>query len=720
MEREDKTRGSKTRSSSRSVSKPPEADKCLTSPGVPPSNEYRLNSDITDFSSSSFETYHGTKAALKNLQDSLSCRNGCQTFKQHQGKYQQELFALGVCEHRFCKSCVDNNEESKCPVCSMPYRLTEVKVDKQLSNISALCISLTNILAGKPDQIASDSKESGSSTTEKSNEKAEVTKIKQSCPKLKVTKTKESLSFDENVATGRNRKGSGNPSPSSLKLKDQVTPEISRRGRKRNSNRGECDFHTPNEVIVSAKVSQSSTSTPTNSGKRSGSNQKSQKIAIEDSKILNELKEKENCSAGSSYQNQTTPNHRAEMKDLSKQRKMHSPSPAFKKNAREQKTPTAGRIGNVSILEKRNAKGESPLQVAAVKANFQKVQELLLKGANPNVKDNAGWTPLHEAVNHGNVKIAEILLDHGASVNAPGLENDTPLHDAVSNYSLDCVKLLVSRGANVMARNSHGQTALDMAQTEVMREALLVPDGISVAPEDNTFMETDIFNGGRMCFVTSSLSKEKLISAQECAKLLDAKLLEDHSVEVTHSINGVNADGLCARTLKYLNALLNGAWIVSPEWVGECLKQKKRVNEEDFEVLGCVTRGPCRAPQKARLNRMKKLPGLFDGCQFYFQGKFQYPTPSKDQLVQLVKLGGGIILTREPRLHNLDDYPYTVPYHAASTSSLSDCTIFVIYDDSCPNPPHVKAQRMSYLPASWLMDCIASFALLEKMDYLKH
>lgn len=119
-------------------------------------------------------------------------------------------------------------------------------------------------------------------------------------------------------------------------------------------------------------------------------------------------------------------------------------------------------------------------------------------------------------------------------------------------------------------------------------------------------------------------------------------------------------------------------------------------------------------------NLLFQLPGLFDGCQFFFHGKFNYPTPSREELASLVKSGGGTILTREPRLYSLDDYPYTIPFHALPSSGLADCAIFVIYDDTCPEPPHVEAQRMTCLPVSWLLDSIASFSLLDKTLYLKH
>ena len=54
-------------------------------------------------------------------------------------------------------------------------------------------------------------------------------------------------------------------------------------------------------------------------------------------------------------------------------------------------------------LEKKNRKGETALQSAAVKGDQETVRCLLEQGANPNTVDNAGWSPLHEASIAGRV-----------------------------------------------------------------------------------------------------------------------------------------------------------------------------------------------------------------------------------------------------------------------------------------------------------------------------
>ncbi|XP_076439519.1 BRCA1-associated RING domain protein 1-like [Babylonia areolata] len=379
-------------------------------------------------------------------------------------------------------------------------------------------------------------------------------------------------------------------------------------------------------------------------------------------------------------------------------------SPASKSGNRRSSDGITGRV-------KRNAKGETPLHVAAIKGDITAVRELLNKGDNPNVRDNAGWTPLHEAVNHGHTAVTEALLQHGAMVNMPGMENDTPLHDAVLNHRLDCVRLLVTYGASTTARNVHGQTALEVARTDDMRAALL--QSAVQRPVVTTLPEPEDAEEFRpLCFLGTALSRDQRGLLQKCATKLHAKVVEDYCPEVTHVVSSVNADGQCPRTLKYLHAILGGKWIVSIDWVSVCLEYGQKVSEEPFEVPGSSTHPNSAAPSKARVNRKLQLPGLFDGCQIYLHGSFTRLPPSRAELSELLHLGGARLLTREPRLANLDEYDITVPYHAEPGSNIADCGVFIIHDGSS-KAPAVHAQRMRSVPSSWVTECIATFSLPE-------
>lgn len=55
---------------------------------------------------------------------------------------------------------------------------------------------------------------------------------------------------------------------------------------------------------------------------------------------------------------------------------------------------------------RRNARGETPLHVAAAKGALERVRSLVEAGADVNAVDNAGWTPLHEAVIRGHVEVS--------------------------------------------------------------------------------------------------------------------------------------------------------------------------------------------------------------------------------------------------------------------------------------------------------------------------
>eukprot|EP00042_Codosiga_hollandica_P058826 m.893194 g.893194 ORF g.893194 m.893194 type:complete len:1540 (-) comp59975_c0_seq36:744-5363(-) len=150
-------------------------------------------------------------------------------------------------------------------------------------------------------------------------------------------------------------------------------------------------------------------------------------------------------------------------------------------------------------LDRRNEKGETALQRAAIQGNLSKLRELLKAGAAVNVHDGMGWTPLHEACNHGHLDIVEELLKvPHIEINHPGAtaacEKITPLHDAVINGHLDIVKLLVKHKASLKARDASGKTPLERATDKDVFEFLksaMMQAGLQPTVQEFTEAEDD-------------------------------------------------------------------------------------------------------------------------------------------------------------------------------------------------------------------------------------
>ncbi|XP_072036784.1 BRCA1-associated RING domain protein 1-like [Amphiura filiformis] len=396
-------------------------------------------------------------------------------------------------------------------------------------------------------------------------------------------------------------------------------------------------------------------------------------------------------------------------------------SPAGKK-ARHSLSPSAGKENMSGRRDskglspgkqaKRNIRGETPLHIAAIKGDAAEVENLLKDGADPNIKDNAGWMPLHEACNHGHTACVVLLLDHGALINAPGFEHDSPLHDAVTNNRVDVVKLLVERGASLKLRNMHGLTPGDYAKTDELKAALSTKPQVTSSPM--TALKVHPSTDQPPVFLTTGLNKSQRTKLDSCSKLLKGRVVNEFRPDITHLVAGCTAEGVCMRTIKYLQAILTGKWVVNFTWVMECLKKKHRVDERPHEIPGTTADPISRGPNRGRENTLNQLPGLFDGCNFFFYGTFK-PSPSKNELIDLVKSGGGAIVQRQPKPDDdVIQVSTTVPYHVNQDSQLSNCSYFIIYDEVTTRvPPKVNTGKVCTATVSWLMDCISNFALIE-------
>ena len=114
---------------------------------------------------------------------------------------------------------------------------------------------------------------------------------------------------------------------------------------------------------------------------------------------------------------------------------------AFKKLAAQY--PNAGNL--------RGPGGTTTLMQAALYGDAESVRLLLEKGADPNLRNEAGATALMWSIN--DLEKTRLLLDRGADVNARSDDSRTALLIAAGQFnSREVVKLLLDRGADIKAK----------------------------------------------------------------------------------------------------------------------------------------------------------------------------------------------------------------------------------------------------------------------------
>lgn len=101
------------------------------------------------------------------------------------------------------------------------------------------------------------------------------------------------------------------------------------------------------------------------------------------------------------------------------------------------------------------------------------VAELIRLGADVDVKA-CGHAPLHNAAERGHVEIIRMLLEAGAEVDIhEKLNSATPLHIATGERKISAMKELIKGGACVFVPNAGGYTALDYALSDGLRDPRL-------------------------------------------------------------------------------------------------------------------------------------------------------------------------------------------------------------------------------------------------------
>jgi uncharacterized protein len=143
----------------------------------------------------------------------------------------------------------------------------------------------------------------------------------------------------------------------------------------------------------------------------------------------------------------------------------------------------AGRA-EINLLPDRN----NNIIIAALNNDLEKVQELLVKGINPNTIDGDGRTVLILAATAGNAPLAKLMLDAGAKTTLLDKTGNSALHYAAERGNIDVLRLMLDAKAPPDVLNKHGATPLLIAAGRGRVEAvrLLLDRGASIAKQDYT------------------------------------------------------------------------------------------------------------------------------------------------------------------------------------------------------------------------------------------
>jgi cytohesin len=111
-------------------------------------------------------------------------------------------------------------------------------------------------------------------------------------------------------------------------------------------------------------------------------------------------------------------------------------------------------------VDLRDREGRTALHRAA---SYEMAVILLNANADPEARDEVGWTPLHKSARRGHRGAVSALIEFGANIEAVDAEFRTPLHKAAFRGHKEIVELLLQSGANAEAKDMEGNTPLSWA-----------------------------------------------------------------------------------------------------------------------------------------------------------------------------------------------------------------------------------------------------------------
>ncbi|KAL8586434.1 hypothetical protein ACOMHN_023049 [Nucella lapillus] len=212
----------------------------------------------------------------------------------------------------------------------------------------------------------------------------------------------------------------------------------------------------------------------------------------------------------------------------------------------------------------------------------------------------------------------------------------------------------------------------------------------------------------KLGFISSGLDQEKLGCLRQLAETNECKVYSKFNDYVTHVIIKTEKNSrVCERTLKYFQGAACQCWVLSYDWVLQCLAQGRFVSEKRFEIQGDTVKGDNHGgPRLSRLSSARLLEG------FAFASVGVSSDMSKKELTQLLTQSGAEVV----------DDPWALAGHCAAHRLVLRC---VDSEAKPPTPAEVELFDGQYkhfglvtVAREWILDSVCTHCLQPLREYV--